>query len=202
MGDYIKIFTEPMRKIQNTEKQVIVDILRKSFRDNMSVNFVVKQDKKKESRIEKLMEYSYFQGENFGKIYLSKDQNACAIVLHPSKKKTTLKSILWDLKLVFKCMGISNVSKVLKREGEIKKHHPDFPFLHLWYIGVNPEFQGKAKGTELMARIMHDAKELNLPIYLETSNPRNFPFYEKLGFKMISEIDNLGYPLKMYLKDK
>lgn len=186
--------------MQNTKKQIIVDILRTSFQDNKSVNFVVRQDGKRESRIEKLMEYSYFQGENFGKIYLSKDQNACAIVLIPSKKKTTLRGILWDLKLVFGCMGLSKVSKVLKREGEIKKHHPNFPFLHLWYIGVNPDFQGQAKGTELMAQIMHDAKELKLPIYLETSNPKNFPFYEKLGFKMISEMDNLGYPLKMYLK--
>lgn len=189
-----------MSTMQNTEKQIIVNILRKSFWDNKSVNFVVKQDNKREFRIKRLMEYSYFQGESFGKIYLSKDQNACAIVLIPSKKKTTLKAIIWDLKLVFGCMGLSKVSKVLKREGEIKKHHPDFPFLHLWYIGVNPEFQGQAKGTELMARIMHDAKELDLPIYLETSNPKNFPFYEKLGFTMISEMDNLGYPLKMYLK--
>ncbi len=189
-----------MSDIQYTEKQIIVDILKNSFQDNMSVNFVVKQDDKRESRIEKLMKYSYFQGKNFGKIYLSKDQKACAIVLIPSKKKTTFKAIIWDLKLVFGCMGLSKVSKVLKREGEIKKHHPDFPFLHLWYIGVNPEFQGQAKGTELMARIMHDAKELNLPIYLETSNPKNFSFYEKLGFTMISEMDNMGYPLKMYLK--
>jgi ribosomal protein S18 acetylase RimI-like enzyme len=185
-----------------TRKQIVIEILYKSFLENRSVNFAVKQDSKREARIKKLMEYSYFQGEQFGEIYLSKDQNACAIILIPSRKKTTLKSIVWDLKVVFNCMGILNVSKVLKREREIKKHHPHFPFLHLWYIGVNPEFQGQARGTELMARIIHDAKALHLPIYLETSNPKNFPFYEKLGFKMISEIDNLGYPLKMYLKEK
>ncbi|MGV3609650.1 MAG: GNAT family N-acetyltransferase [Fluviicola sp.] len=184
------------------ERKIVTEILYKSFLENKSVNFVVKQDHKRELRIKKLMEYSYFQGTQFGRVYVSKDQKACAIVLIPSKKKTTLKSILWDLKLVFGCMGVSNVKKVLKREGEIKRHHPDFPFLHLWYIGVDPPFQGRAKGTEMMARIIHDAKELNLPIYLETSTERNFPFYEKLGFKLISEINNLGYPLKMYLKDK
>lgn len=189
-----------MQNISN-EKQTVVDILYNSFMENMSVNFVVKQDKRREARIKTLMEYSYFKGVRFGKIYISKDQKACAIILLPSKEKTTLKSILWDLKLVFKCMGISNVKKVLKRESEIKKHHPNFDFLHLWYIGVDPDFQGQAKGTEMMARIIYDAKELGLPIYLETSNERNFPFYEKLGFKMISEIDNLGYPLKMYLKE-
>lgn len=188
--------------MQTIEKHIVVDILRKSFRDNASVNFVVKQDRKRESRIRKLMEYSYFQGEHFGKIYLSKDQNACAIVLIPSKKKTTLKSILWDLKLVFGCIGIFRVPKVLKRQREIRKQHPGIPFLHLWYIGVNPSFQGQARGTELMARIIHDAKELNLPICLETSTPRNFPFYEKLGFRLIAEMSQLGYPLHMYLKDR
>ncbi len=185
----------------SNEKQIIIDILHKSFMDNKSVNFVVKQDNKREARIRKLMEYSYFKGKHFGQIYISKDQKTCAIILDPSKQKTTLKSILWDLKLVFGCMGISNVKKVLKRESEIKKHHPDFPFLHLWYIGVEPAEQGKAKGTEMMARIIHDAREKRLPIYLETSTERNFPFYEKLGFKVISEINTLGYPLKMYLKE-
>lgn len=185
----------------NNERQIVVDILSKSFMENKSVNFVVKQDRKRESRIRTLMEYSYYQGKSFGQIYLSKDQKTCAIVLIPSKKKTTLKGILWDLKLVFGCMGISQVKKVLKRETEIKKHHPNFPFLHLWYIGVDPAEQGKAKGTEMMGRIIHDAREKGLPIYLETSTERNFPFYEKLGFKMISKIDNLGYPLKMYLKE-
>lgn len=183
------------------EKKVVIDILCKSFSENKSVKFVVKQDSKRELRTKKLMEYSYFHGKKFGRIYISKDEKACAIVLMPSQKKTSIKSILWDLKLVFGCMGISNVKKVLKREGEIKKHHPNFPFLHLWYIGVDPSFQGRAKGTEMMSQIIHDAKELNLPIYLETSTERNFPFYEKLGFKMISEINNLGYPLKMYLKE-
>ncbi|MNK05545.1 hypothetical protein D3C87_234280 [compost metagenome] len=129
----------------SNEKQVVTDILCRSFIENKSVNFVVKQDHKREARIKKLMEYSYFQGKEFGRIYLSEDQKTCAIVLIPSRKKTTLKSIWWDLKLVFGCMGISNVKKVLNRESQVKKHHPDFPFFYLWYIGVDPTIQGREK---------------------------------------------------------
>lgn len=183
------------------ERQLIIEILQQSFRDNKSVNFVVKQDEKRVARIRKLMEYSYFQGERFGKIYLSEDQKACAIVLIPSKKKTSLKGILWDLKLVVQCIGIRNVSNVLKRESEIKKHQPDVPFLHLWYIGVTPACQGQGHGTLLMQQILQDARKMSLPVYLETSMERNFPFYEKLGFEPISSLDHLGYPLKMYLKN-
>ena len=122
-------------------------------------------------------------------------------MLHPSNKKTTFKSILWDIKLVVNCIGIGNISKVLKRESEIKKNHPDFPFIHLWYIGVDPNAQGKGHGTRLIQEIITDSKKLNLPIYLETSNTRNFPFYEKSGFRVIHEMNSLGYSLKMFLKN-
>lgn len=184
----------------SNQKNTVIEILQKSFNDNQSVNFVIKQDSKREKRLKKLMEYSVFQGVNFGEIYLTEDNQACAIVLDPKKKKTTLKSVLWDLKLVFGCMGVGNVSKVMKRESLIKKNHPNFDFLHLWYIGVNPDKQSKGLGTQLMKTIIEDAQLKGLPVYLETSTTRNFPFYENLGFERIAEMDSLGYPLKMYLK--
>ena len=192
--------TPDNKPITFSEKQTILDILYRSFTDNKSINYTVKQDSKRSSRIQKLLEYSLFQGENYGKIYLSNDHTACAIVLFPSKKKTSLKGIVWDLKLVLKCIGIENVFKVLKRETQLKKQHPSFPFLHLWYVGVSPENQGKGLGTKLIQEIIEDAQNLNLPIFLETSTERNFPFYEKLGFQQFAKVNLINYKLRMYLK--
>ncbi len=181
-------------------KSRIIDILFESFYYNKSVNFVVKQDAKKDKRLRILMEYSYFVGENFGKIYLNKDKSACAILIDPSKKRTTFKSVLWDIKLLIFCIGISNLSKVMKRESEIKNNHPKINFIHLWYIGVSQNDQGKGIGTLLMKEIIDDYHKKEQPIYLETSTIRNFPFYERLGFEKVAEIESLGYPLKMYIK--
>ena len=102
------------------------------------------------------MEYSYFVANSFGEIYISEDQLACALLIDPSKKKTTLKSIFWDLKLLFKCIGIFNIGKVLKREKSIKQYHPNEDFIHLWYIGVKKSEQGKGRGTQLMHQIIND----------------------------------------------
>ena len=183
------------------EKKIVVDILSQSFLENRSVNFVVKQDKKRVDRIKTLMSYSYFMGKKNGKVYLSDDQKSCAIVLFPKSKKPDIASVLWDLKLVLKSIGLSGVSKVLKRESEIKKNHPDFPFIHLWYIGVSPHEQGKGLGRVLMNQIIRDSIQMNLPIYLETSTPRNFKFYEDLGFRLLNTIDDLGYSMKLYIKE-
>lgn len=182
------------------QRQAVIGILHKSFMENKSTNFVIKQDAKKETRIKILLEYSYAKGEQQGKIYLSPDNNACAIVLFPEQEKTTLKGLYYMIKLLFGSIGLFRVGKITNREKTIKKYHPNYEFIHLWYIGVNPDQQGKGLGTQLMNRIIEDSKKLNKPIFLETSNEKNFPFYERLGFKRIAEMDNLGYPLKMYLK--
>lgn len=187
-------------ELTKEQKERVIDILYKSFKENGSTNFVVKQDKKKEGRIRTLIEYSYAKGEEQGRIYLSADGNACAIVLFPEKEKTSVKGIYWTLKLLFGSIGLSRVGKISSREKLIKKNHPKHDFVHLWYIGVNPEHQGKGLGTELMSKIIADSQEQQKPIFLETSNEKNFPFYERLGFDRIAELDDLGYPLKMYLK--
>jgi ribosomal protein S18 acetylase RimI-like enzyme len=183
-------------------KQKVLAILFESFCDNKSVDFLVKQGQKKESRIKILLEYSYFMGENFGEIILTDDEKGCAILIDPSKKKTTLKSIGWDLKLMVKSIGLFRVIKILKRESLLKKNYPKTPFIHLWYIGIETNNQGKGIGTKLMEEIIYKYHNLGLSICLETSTPRNFKFYENLGFEEIVEINDIGYSLKMYLKSK
>lgn len=180
-------------------KELIINILLESFSENKSVNFVVKQDKMKDKRLRILMEYSYFMSEKFGKIYLSEDKLACALLIDPIQKRTTLLSIIWDIKLLFRCIGISNLGKVLKREKSIKRNHPISNFIHLWYIGVKKNVQGKGLGTNLMNKIISDYSKIGKPIYLETSMEMNFPFYEKLGFEKVSELNDFGYDLRMYI---
>ena len=180
-------------------KSVILDILCESFDQNTSVNFVVKQDDKRKQRLRILMAYSFYKGLKSGEIYLNESKTACVILIDPAKKKTNLKSIFWDLKLMFKCIGLGNVKNVLKHEKLIKEGHPKVDFMHLWYIGVKTSSQGQGLGSELLHQLIVKTKK---PLFLETSTQRNFPFYEKHGFKTVEIIDSLGYELRMYMKGR
>lgn len=184
--------------MEEQDRNRIIEILTESFKENKSTNFVIKQDKKKDKRLKKLIEYSIFYGDSFGEVFLSEDKNACYIIIDTEKKKTTLRSILWDLRLIFQCIGIKNVRKVMKREALIKANHPKESFSHLWYIGVIPTKQSLGIGTRLMKKIIESAQTQNRKIYLETSTERNFKFYEQLGFKEELTLNQLGYSLKMY----
>lgn len=190
-----------MHKAKFGERKMVVDILTQSFKDNKSVNYIVKQGSKKFHSIEALMGYSYDLCSEFGSVYVNKNKSACAlIIMFPEKKKTTVKSIIWDVRFIIKAIGIANVKKAIQREAIIKKHHPQHQFVYLWFIGTEPSEQGKGVGTELMKQIIADAQQLNRPIYLETSTSKNISWYESLGFKIYHELD-FGYKLYCMRRD-
>jgi hypothetical protein len=183
-----------MIKAAYDDNQLIVDILSSSFDDNKSVNYIVKQDRRRDQRIRKLMSYSFEVCYRYGKVFLSDDRKGCALVLLPEKKKTTLYSIYLDLSLILSCMGLTNIKKAINRESRIKQFRLKQNIYYLWFIGVYPGEQQKGIGTDLMNDLIKDAKGEQRTICLETSTVKNIPWYEKLGFSIYNQLD-LGYKL-------
>jgi ribosomal protein S18 acetylase RimI-like enzyme len=180
-------------------KEQIIDVLTDSFLENKSVNYIIRKDKFKRKRVAALMEYSYEHANAFGKVYHHPTQPAFGLLIDTSKKKTTIQSMYWNLKFVFKCVGIKNLKNVITREKILQSKLPKEKFYHLWFVGVSKGIQGKGIGSELIQQILTDCKDA--PLCLETSMPQNFPFYEKLGFECYEEMTDLGYLLKFYKFD-
>jgi ribosomal protein S18 acetylase RimI-like enzyme len=62
--------------------------------------------------------------------------------------------------------------------------HPTYPHWYLPWFGVDPLLQGRGLGAELMARCLEIVDRDNVPVYLESPNPRNISFYERHGFEV------------------
>lgn len=184
-----------MKKARAEDKQLVVAILAKSFNENQSVNYIIKQDNNRESRLKELMAYSFEICYQYGEVYLSEDNTGCALVLYP-ETKSVLKTIPLDLRLIIKCIGIENAGKAMKREGAIKSQYPKEPIYYLWFIGVLPDHQHKRVGTSLMLSILDDARRQSKPVYLETSTVSNIKWYQNFGFEIYHELD-FGYKLFM-----
>lgn len=190
-----------MKKARPSQKAQIIEILAESFDQNKSVNYVVKQDSKREKRLRGLMGYCYNVCNAFGEVWISDDEQACALILHPDKKGSLLRTISWDINLAFSVIGISRVRQVMGRESKIKKFHPKTPFAYLWFIGVNPSFQTKGAGSHLLQEIIQHTDQQGRPIYLETSVDRNLSWYKKFGFETFQSF-NLTYNLYMMRRVK
>ena len=176
------------------DRALVVDLLARSFDGNQSVNYIVRQDNKRKARIRALMDYSFEVCMRFGEVWLSEDRRACALVLFPEEKKTTLKTIWLDVKLIFQAIGWGGVSKAMKREALIKQKQLNVPVVYLWFIGVHPLYQHRGAGGKLLQQVIDKAKKRDRPVFLETSTLKNLPWYGRFGFQVYDELE-LGYTL-------
>lgn len=183
-----------MKEATVEDKGLIIDILTNSFQENLSVNYLIPQDSKRQKRIRALMDYSFETCRLFGKVYLSEDRSGCALVSFPEQKKTTLKSLWLEAKLVLYGVGLGNVSKAISRERKISKNYPHSAIYYLWFIGVNPDSQNKGVGKGMMQELLAESRRMGRAIYLETSTLKNLPWYRKFGLQVYQQLD-LGYDL-------
>ena len=183
-----------MKLAKRSDKALVVKILTESFQDNKSINYLIPNDSKRMERIFELMSYSFEVCMASGKIFLSDDEQACALVSAPEKKKTTVSGILQEIRLILFGVGLKNALKAMKREKAISFHYPDIPIYYLWFIGVSPKAQSNGVGGKLLTEIIDDAKDKHRPIFLETSTLKNIPWYERYGLKIYQKLD-FGYTL-------
>ncbi len=184
-----------MIRATQDDKELVVKILSASFAENNSANYIIKQDKQKAGRLQRLMAYSFDLSFAYGDVFLSDDRTGCALLLFPEKQKTTARTIWWNLKLVKNCIGIQNLGKAIHRERALKKRQPAGPFYYLWYIGVLPVHQKSGIGSRLLAGVLAEADRLGRPVCLETSTAERLPWYRANGFCIY---DRLALPFTLY----
>jgi len=178
-----------MIKATREDKFLVTELLKASFIDNQSVNYIVQQGGHKERRIIALMDYSFEMCFHFGEVWLSEDRKAAALVLYPQLKRTTVQSIWLDIKLIFQAVGITGISRVLDRETRIKAKQPKEPMTYLWFIGVEPSAQHQDIGSKLLAEIVTASDAGQLPVCLETSTLKNLPWYERFSFHVYDQLE-------------
>jgi ribosomal protein S18 acetylase RimI-like enzyme len=61
-------------------------------------------------------------------------------------------------------------------------------------LGVDPLYHGKGLGSALLKRATTQFDKDNFFTYLESSNPRNIPLYERHGFKVLGTIQVNKFP--------
>lgn len=187
-----------MKKANKTDKQTVIDILVSAFaplhQDN-SINFVIKQDKNRIGRMQVLMSYLFERALLFGEVFLSDNEQACLLINYPHKEKTTLRTIWLDLNLAFRCIGVERVFKVLKRQRIAKRNYPKEKHIRPMIAGIKNEHKGSGTAARLMLEVMAYHKQNQLPVLIDAASKENAKLYQKLGFKIISKEELLGFPI-------
>lgn len=65
--------------------------------------------------------------------------------------------------------------------GQMAAYHPSNPHWYLPTIGTEPHLHGRGIGSALMREALRRCDQQHMPAYLESSNPANAAFYQRLG---------------------
>lgn len=71
---------------------------------------------------------------------------------------------------------------------QMEAFHLKEPHWYLAVLGVDPHARGQGLGGALLSESLERVDADHLPAYLESSNPRNIPLYERHGFEVMGEI--------------
>jgi GNAT superfamily N-acetyltransferase len=71
---------------------------------------------------------------------------------------------------------------------QMSRYHPQEPHWYLAIMGVDPTQQGHGYGSMLLQHTLTSCDRDHSLAYLESTNPKNIPLYERHGFELLGTI--------------
>lgn len=84
-------------------------------------------------------------------------------------------------------LGSERAAAVGAGLGAFAANKPEPPFHYLQFLAVHPDHQGQGLGRRLVAHGQQRAAAEGQGVYLESTNPRNLPFYRSVGFELLGD---------------
>jgi len=76
----------------------------------------------------------------------------------------------------------------------MRSHRPDEPHWYLGILGTHPDRQNQGLGSTVLRAMQAKADRFGIPTFLESSNPRNYGFYQRHGYTEADELTVAGSP--------
>jgi GNAT superfamily N-acetyltransferase len=120
-------------------------------------------------------------------IFTDEDRTGASIWKHPNKWKMPTGDIVRTFPTMIRAFG-TKIPRILGALTAIEKVHPKEEHYYLEVLGTHQDRQSKGVGTAVITHTLDRCDAEGMPAYLESSNPRNIPFYARHGFETTGEI--------------
>jgi GNAT superfamily N-acetyltransferase len=126
--------------------------------------------------------------------YLTDDASAAALWAAPGAWAMPLSQIILEAAPNGMAFG-HRLLRALRTQMQIEHLHTtqSRPHWYLGYLGTRRDRQGQGLGTQMLREVLAGLDTDGVPAYLESSNQRNLPVYERNGFRVIGELQALGH---------
>ena len=120
-------------------------------------------------------------------VFSDDDAIGVAIWKAPSRWKVPTGDMLRALPAMLRALG-TRTPAMVGAFTAIEKVHPEAEHYYLEALGTRQDMQSKGVGSAVLRSMLDRCDAEGMPAYLESSNPRNIPFYARHGFETTGEI--------------
>ncbi|HEX4906766.1 MAG TPA: GNAT family N-acetyltransferase [Acidimicrobiales bacterium] len=121
-------------------------------------------------------------------VFADEEGTGVAIWKAPDKWKMPTGDMVRALPAMLRAFG-TKATRMIGAFNAIEKVHPKEEHYYLEALGTRQGMQSKGVGSAVIRHMLDRCDAEGMPAYLESSNPRNVPFYARHGFEATGEID-------------
>ena len=165
----------------------------RAFQNDPVIKLTYPNEKERKQKAQYFFEMVYRYGIKYGEVYAtSNNLEGISVWIPPNRVFASI----WDM---IKCGALRVLRKsglkAMKRGMPVMKYmesaHKRLVKFDHWYLQelmVKPEEQGKGYGSLLLKTMFKKIDSEGLPIYVDTNNEKNIPFYQKHGFEILEHV--------------
>ncbi len=177
--------TPKIRRAEESDLETCVATLSEAFANDPVLNWVFRSTELYPNYFRLLLREVYLPR---GIIHMDEHGRGAAIWLPPEERFDVAPR--WSLlKFGLQLTLREGVLPLLRMRQMSRVYHaqlPREPYYYLQFIGVRAAYQGRGLGATLLEHGAQMCEEHNMPAYLESSNERNIPLYERHGFRILN----------------
>jgi len=169
------------------------EMLSRAFFPDSKMTHLMPEIAARKDRSEHLFEFELRYGMIYGDVYTtSPGVEGVAVWLPSDKSEITLWRAFRAGGLgLQRHLGKETMDRLMAFSATVdnlhKKHIPS-PHCYLFFIGVDPSFQGKGYAGRLLRPMLERLDMKKIPCYLNTQNEKNISLYEHFGFRVIDQL--------------
>ncbi len=171
------------------DDEALVRMMVQAYRDDPLINWVVRKDGARDAAWNLFFRTSLQRYRPFGAVDTREGGMGCALWAPPEKWRIGA----WDqLRLaprIIRILGWRGLTRGLGALDTMDRQHPAEPHYYLYMVAVHPDAQGRGHGSALLKAGLARVDQERLGAFLETSNQRNLPLYQRHGFEVVKTMN-------------
>lgn len=179
-----------VRQATRLDAAVVADLIGDAFRDDPVLRWLIPATEHRHDVVRRyfrsVVTHVYLPQEQ---VYLTEDASGAAVGL-PAGVATGSPPLHVALGLAWRlatACGVRGLLRTHELQATLLASRPTEPHFYLHALGVRPSEQGRGVGTALLRQVAGYCDHCHVRAYLENTNARNLPLYERHGFRILRE---------------